>query len=229
MARQTSQGECAFCKGVFGKGGMKRHLGSCSDRAKVLALPPKSKRAKSGKLLHLVVEGECLPMYWLHIEFPAQATLQQLDQFLRDIWLECCGHLSAFDFGGQRYSSYPIEEYGEQDMKTEVGALFTEGIKARHEYDFGSTTELIIKYADKREGVFAGLNPVVMARNLPPEVKCEVCGKPATQFCTECMWDGQGELCDEHAEEHECGEEVMLPVVNSPRMGVCGYTGQLNY
>ena len=24
---------------------------------------------------------------------------------------------------------------------------------------------------------------------------------------------------------HDCGEEAILPVVNSPRMGVCGYTG----
>ena len=25
--------------------------------------------------------------------------------------------------------------------------------------------------------------------------------------------------------EHECGAEVLLPVVNSPRVGVCGYSG----
>jgi hypothetical protein len=33
--------------------------------------------------------------------------------------------------------------------------------------------------------------------------------------------------CGAHAEseEHECGEEALLPVVNSPRMGMCGYTG----
>ncbi len=32
-------------------------------------------------------------------------------------------------------------------------------------------------------------------------------------------------FCDEHAEEHACEEESLLPVVNSPRMGVCGYCG----
>jgi len=34
---------------------------------------------------------------------PARATLTDLDGFLRDIWLECCGHLSAFDIGTVRY------------------------------------------------------------------------------------------------------------------------------
>jgi hypothetical protein len=24
---------------------------------------------------------------------------------------------------------------------------------------------------------------------------------------------------------HECGEEMLLPVVNSPRVAMCGYTG----
>ena len=33
------------------------------------------------------------------------------------------------------------------------------------------------------------------------------------------------ELCDEHAETHDCGGEYFLPVVKSPRVGVCGYTG----
>jgi len=27
------------------------------------------------------------------------AALSDLDSFLRDIWLECCGHLSAFEIG----------------------------------------------------------------------------------------------------------------------------------
>lgn len=41
--------------------------------------------------------------YWLYLEMPARATLTDLDGFLRDIWLECCGHLSAFDIGTVRY------------------------------------------------------------------------------------------------------------------------------
>jgi hypothetical protein len=35
-------------------------------------------------------------------------------------------------------------------------------------------------------------------------------------------------FCAKCSEEHEDGEEMMLPVVNSPRMGECGYDGELD-
>jgi hypothetical protein len=35
-------------------------------------------------------------------------------------------------------------------------------------------------------------------------------------------------VCSDHARDHACGEEEsLMPVVNSPRMGVCGYTGEV--
>ena len=64
-----------------------------------------------------------------------------------------------------------------------------------------------------------------LARNDPPPIVCEVCGKPAVQVCSQCIYSGEGWVCDEHAADHPYGEEMMLPVVNSPRVGMCGYTG----
>ena len=46
-----------------------------------------------------------MPMYWLHIEIPAKATLEDLDHFLRAVWLECCGHLSSFDIADETFIS----------------------------------------------------------------------------------------------------------------------------
>ena len=56
---------------------------------------------------------------------------------------------------------------------------------------------------------------------------CEECGteKLAIQICTECMWSGHGWLCQDCAATHKCGSEMLLPAVNSPRAGVCGYSG----
>lgn len=67
-----------------------------------------------------------------------------------------------------------------------------------------------------------------MARNNQPIVDCMECGKPATYLCMECMIeeDEAGTLCDQHAEDHpheDYGEP--MPIVNSPRVGMCGYTG----
>jgi hypothetical protein len=42
--------------------------------------------------------------YWLHLEAPITATLRALDGYLRDLWLECCGHLSIFEIDGRTYA-----------------------------------------------------------------------------------------------------------------------------
>jgi len=36
-------------------------------------------------------------------------------------------------------------------------------------------------------------------------------------------------FCNECAKEHEYGEDMSLPVVNSPRCGVCRYKGLLGH
>ena len=36
------------------------------------------------------------------------------------------------------------------------------------------------------------------------------------------VYEKEAFYCDECGTEHDCGEEMMLPVLNSPRMGVCG-------
>ena len=43
--------------------------------------------------------------------------------------------------------------------------------------------------------------------------------------CAQCIYEGGGWLCEACAKSHECGEEMLLPVVNSPRVGTWGYTG----
>ena len=65
----------------------------------------------------------------------------------------------------------------------------------------------------------------ILARNDPPQIKCSKCDHLATRICTECIYEDAGWLCDDCAEDHKCGEEMLLPVVNSPRTGVCGYVG----
>ena len=40
----------------------------------------------------LEISSEYNNDYWLYIAIDTNATLKDLDQFLRDVWLECCGH-----------------------------------------------------------------------------------------------------------------------------------------
>ena len=67
---------------------------------------------------------------------------------------------------------------------------------------------------------------LLITRNAQPLIPCDECGvKPAVRICTECQWNEKGWLCEACSQTHGCDEEMFLPAVNSPRTGVCGYTG----
>jgi hypothetical protein len=111
--KEVSKGICSFCKGEFEKAKMTQHLKYCKQRAAEIAAEAESAtetQKKKTKLFHMVVEGRYNPEYWMHLEMPASDALADLDGFLRDIWLECCGHLSEFTIGGTSYSTEP-EDY----------------------------------------------------------------------------------------------------------------------
>lgn len=222
--RQMSKGKCTFCDTTFSKAAMTKHLQSCKQR-KVPGTPSGSQRLQRTKILHLIVEGRYLLEYWMHLEAPATVTLADLDHFLREAWLECCGHLSAFTIEGQTYASYPSEEFDDESMDVALGDVLSPGMKFHHEYDFGTTTELALRIVSQRDGEIRGKRIQLLARNEPPSILCGSCGKLAAEVCADCIYSGKGWLCDECAGEHKCGEEMLLPVVNSPRVGMCGYTG----
>ena len=109
--KEVSKGVCSFCKGEFEKAKMTQHLKYCKQRATEIATELESTPAlKKTRLFHILVEGRYNPQYWMHLELTASDTLADLDDFLRAIWLECCGHLSEFTIGGTSYSSEP-EDY----------------------------------------------------------------------------------------------------------------------
>lgn len=189
-------------------------------------------RGRNQAIYHLQVLNTWGGDYWLHLEMKGSATLKGLDQYLRDIWLECCGHLSAFEIGQVRYTQLFDDgmSWGiEKSMNVQVKKLFAPGMSIAYEYDFGSTTELIIKVVGVRTGKALTPHPIaLMARNQVEPGVCAVCGQPATVICQSCLWENEGydcAYCDEHGEDHECDEYMLMGIYNSPRTGVCGYDG----
>ncbi|MDI6902957.1 MAG: hypothetical protein QMC77_04400 [Methanocellales archaeon] len=234
MTRQTSKGKCSFCNAVLSKAKMTKHLKSCEKRKAALGSSLAMSSARKTKIFHIIVEGRYLPKYWMHLDAPTTATLEDLDEFLRDTWVECCGHMSAFTIQGARYTTglgidaMWINFFGldaERDMDVALGKVLVLGTKFSYEYDFGTTTELALKVVAEREGGIKGESIQLLARNEPPLIPCDVCGKIATQVCAQCIWDNEGWFCDKCARKHACGEDMLMPVVNSPRVGMCGYTG----
>lgn len=208
-----SNGECKYCRKVFSAGAISRHLLACDKRKKA------NKDGNENIFLIRASEGP----FFAYFEINAKATLEKMDDFLRDIWLDCCGHLSAFTIGATRYNSYCEDlESDEKTLKHKLSELLSVNMPFSHEYDFGTTTNLSLKVIEKRKGRVRKVE--VIARNNLPEFKC-TCGSDAKEICSQCVWDGSGLLCSKCAKKHDCGEEMLLPVVNSPRMGMCGYTG----
>jgi hypothetical protein len=158
--------------------------------------------------------------YWLDLEVIGARKLQDLDQYLRAIWLECCGHMSRFSAGGWRGEEIP--------MSRTIQAAFDRGVELTHIYDFGTESVTLVQQLARRSGRPTTRHPIaLMARNVAPEATCDECGKPAQWLCLQCVDDERpGALCDRHAEAHphqDYGEP--LPQVNSPRVGMCGYGG----
>jgi hypothetical protein len=213
--RLKSKGTCMLCNSTFDKSAMTKHLQSCLQKSQI-NIDKKSTEASSSPLrfFHLLVEGRYLPEYWMHLKVSSHARFEDLDNFLREIWLECCGHMSAFRMGREEVRKNQKLQY-----------FLHPGMQLIHEYDFGSTTELTLKVISEFKSNIKKGEVEILARNDPPEIKCSHCDNLATRICTECSYEGAGWLCDDCAEGHKCGEDMLLPVVNSPRTGVCGYVG----
>ena len=202
------------------RGGMARHLPGCGRRREAVAAADAGNGART-ELVHLQVRDGYDGHYWLNLEVDAEATLKQLDHYLRRIWLECCDHLSQFSVGGWRGA--PI------GMTRKVGMVFRPGLEVTHIYDFGTSSVTLLQAVGVRAGKRTTKHPIaLMARNALPTVPCEECDAPATRICMQCVYDEdrEGTLCEAHAAAHphdEYGEP--MPLVNSPRVGMCGYDG----
>jgi hypothetical protein len=338
---ETSVGRCGLCDSTVEKSKMTRHIGACLRKAGPVS------DSEGIKTFHIVVEGDDRPQYWMHLQLPGGATLQDLDSFLRDTWLECCGHLSEFTIEGKRYSPEPedfgdiffvpdgedeepppekmpeeeiqamasflevdpellrkiaenppkgigevtpeefarfgfpvltqadiqaaaarldvspdalkdfvdkmsaamemfkdienfigdpwqLDDEDEESMDIVLEDVLSKGRKFRHEYDFGTTTELNLRVISEGYAQASEDNEVirVLARNDPPSITCENCGdNEAELICPMCGVSMYGRpLCKKCARKHKCdryfSKDMLLPVVNSPRAGLCGYTGE---
>jgi hypothetical protein len=234
--RQAPSGTCELCGQDVTRDGVQEHLAACAPAHD-------APTAVSQLLVLLRATSPGMPAYWLDVEAKVDAKLEALDALLRRVWLECCGHLSVFRIGGVNYFSRGYEfgfarEFGgvsahrsdERSMTAKVrDALPFSGEGFEYEYDFGSTTILDLRVTGERSGSPGRSVVRLLARNAPPKVTCAICSEPANLVCPFCLQESADAfVCTKHRRQHRCGEDdAFLPVVNSPRMGVCGYSGEV--
>lgn len=243
----TSEGKCLFCGKTFKSGGINRHLQT------------HFKKLVQGKEngLSFLLKIEPNIRYWpgsgyfLYVWVDGKTKMETIDGFLRDIWLECCGHLSAFRNPNRRsigmwdffeaeellekgriteYENLMEDATGEVPMSRKAQDVFYKDLKLEYEYDFGSSTNLTV--TTSAEVKCKAEKPIVLlSRNEPLEVYCQTCGKePAVELCSIEDWEADYLFCSKCAKKHaktcdDFADYAAMPVVNSPRMGVCGYVG----
>lgn len=205
MKEITSQGKCIYCQTLVAEKEMAKHLKAHLKQA--------SHAAPNKSYLAYVNGG---PGMFLYLLVNHQTKLKDIDNFLRKIWLDCCGHLSGFKPG---------------KMNDLVSDIYPDIKKLNYTYDFGTSTyiefKIIASYdIEQKEKV------KLLSRNEPLKIMCRSCfKKPAAEICTVHLWEeNQGFYCQDCGVKHEeeCedfSDYAKMPLVNSPRMGECGYTG----
>jgi predicted RNA-binding Zn-ribbon protein involved in translation (DUF1610 family) len=208
MPTKQSKGRCYICGKEFGDQAMEKHLIKAHGVAEA-----------SQECLLVKVEGAYDKKYWLYLDIPKRSALSRLDNFLRKIWLECCGHMSKF------HINYSIEI----PMRTRMGKIDKLGIGSWLEYlyDYGSTTHLLITLLGEIRRPTQKNVVRLLARNNPVMFTCSECGKKAVYVCSRYECGDDAFFCEQCGDEHEHAD-TLLPVTDSPRMGICGYDGVLD-
>ena len=208
-----------------------------SKTAKAAKTSKTAKAAKAnGKDAYLVVVSDTIPAtFWLYIRAHKTATLMDIDALIRTTWVECCGHLSAFRSKEDSYMVMAMEgdDPGTKTMEENAAKALAKSRTLEYEYDFGTPTMLAVRAAGACSSAGMKRTAEVVARNSKLVLDCGTCGAKgaAALICPECVWGDQSPLlCKKCAKKHEHEGEpadtsIYLPVVNSPRMGMCGYTG----
>lgn len=227
---EQTQGQCRLCGKTFARAGMARHVRAC--RSKIAGSGAITGSGDTDGLL-VALQDRYLVDYWLVVETAPAATWDDLDMFLRRIWVECCGHLSCFEVAGMTFTDDDEPEEWARNPVSKAQSItraLTVGSHFRYEYDFGTTTELSGRVLAAAAGGPARRPVEVLARNEALVHRCVGCGRDATVVCALC-YQSVGNpcwYCDRCRGHHRCSDpgcDYFLPAVNSPRVGLCGYDG----
>ncbi|MBK7603819.1 MAG: hypothetical protein IPI15_09585 [Saprospiraceae bacterium] len=249
MILYRSIGTCLYCNETLGQKELKTHLN------KHIAVLDEDKNTNDKLSFLIKVTGEYKDdPHFLYLLVDGDTEFDLLDSFLREIWLECCGHMSSFSLNKKDISQFNFDKYldldsnaneededgdddyygssdlfpGEIPFNVPVKDVLIKGRKLSYTYDYGSTTSLniITEYvykAERKEFI------ELLSRNKDFNYRCDVCKETAFLICTFHSYSDQGLFCMKCAKKHKktCSDfsDFEMPIVNSPRMGVCAYSG----
>lgn len=209
--RLLSEVKCIYCKVAIQQNSIVKHL------TKHLSDFKKEETSEHEEVYHLNIKAAEM---FLQVLVKGTASFKTLDTFLRKIWVECSDHMSDF-----HHKNFKIR------MSDKFDTILMPKLKFEYSYDYGSTTSFSLQVC-RSYRISQKENVLLLSRNEPLNIICRSCNKkPATSICTVHMYEtDECFFCDKCASKHEeeCDDFLdyaKMPVVNSPRMGICGYIG----
>ena len=205
MERYDLKGKCYYCNEKLSERTVKKHVKGCKVRKEKIGESIASSKKTKGQYILSILPQYGSKEYSLYIAIDIDLTLKNLDCFLRNIWLECCGHLSSFIIDDINYDSCVDDEFElfpqTETMDFKLRQVISVGDKFKYDYDFGSTTALKLEVIDEYVVGENYSQIEILSRN--DEIQ---------NFCEDCV-DEDSDMVGE------------FEYTNSPRDGVCGYVG----
>lgn len=168
------EGKCYYCGKSINTRTAKRHIKSCIKRLEKVEESKIQSRSFKEKFILKITEKYRKDIYALYIAIDAMASLEDLDVFIRRVWVECCNHLSSFRINNENYysdskmfNSQILYDEEENTYHEKLFDLLEEGTKFTYEYDFGSTTQLDIEVVEVFDAGDSLPAIEILARNNP--------------------------------------------------------------
>lgn len=209
MRQRNRPGTCLLCRAAVSKKMGLRHSDSC--------LQSSGWPIGSSPSFIIRIEDRHDPTYWLMVLAKHDARLSDIDCLIRDVWVECCNHLSSFTIGNETYMD------SDEEMNMPLATLIKKGSLFYYEYDLESPTELRLKVLDVTPVMPPEGQVCLTARNNRPAYPCRMCGKKADFYVTNSEKDEAGQYCCLDCTIHLDGVYIQL-IENSPRTGICCYS-----
>jgi hypothetical protein len=213
MVSKAPPGTCLLCKAPVTKRKVLKHSMEC--------LQTSGWRAGKHPSFLIMIQGHYNKSYWLVVLARHDARLGDLDQLIRDVWVECCGHLSSFLIEEVIYES--DAECSTDAMDVPLSHVLTRDSTFSYDYDFGSTTSLDLKVIGETPVAPRDSQLCLIARNDRPVISCDRCGDTAEFTRDDLEEEGPRYYCRKCLQSVNPDHEWVDTIANSPRNGICGY------
>ena len=211
----SGNGQCLICRGSYTATGMTSHM-----KRHILEA--------GGDRRYYVIRidaGQGSP-FWMYVQVKGSSTLQDMDIFLRDVWLECCQHASSFTIDNRTYHM--------PDMDIPICDVLHELTSFVHQYDTTTLRLGVIRIssrlfaepslADGRlNPALAGHKVSVLAIHDTVQFRCRYCQRPSSMVCTGFIMNGEGVICPQCVQQYGYDISKMRRALQSPRVGQCRY------